>query len=66
MRFGLLLGMIISPVVLGLIFFGLFTPLAFMMRLFARDELRLKLKEQQSHWIQRETEIEPKSFRNQF
>ena len=41
MRFGLLLGMIISPIVLGLIFFGIFTPIAFFMRLSSRDELRL-------------------------
>lgn len=44
MRFGLLLGMIVSPIVLGLIFFGLFTPLAFFMRISGRDELRLKFK----------------------
>ena len=39
MRFGLLLGMIVSPIVLGLIFFGLFTPIAILMRLSGRDEL---------------------------
>ena len=32
MRLGLLLGMIISPIVLGVIFFGLFTPIALCMR----------------------------------
>ena len=42
MRFGLLLGTIVSPIVLGIIFFGLFTPIAIMMRLSGRDELRLK------------------------
>ena len=41
MRFGLLLGMIISPIVLGVIFFGLITPYGLIMRLFGRDELRL-------------------------
>jgi len=66
MRFGLLLGMIISPIVLGLIFFALFTPIAIMMRLFGRDELRLKVKEQRSHWLQRKTEINSESFLNQF
>ena len=44
MRFGLLLGMIVSPIVLGVIFFFLFTPIAFIMRLIGRDELRLKFK----------------------
>ena len=43
MAFGLLLGKIVSPVVMGIIFFGLFTPISLLMRLFGRDELRLKL-----------------------
>ena len=38
MRFGLLIGMIVSPIVLGAIFFVIFTPLGFVMRLFGRDE----------------------------
>ena len=38
MRFGLLLSMIVSPIVLGVIFFGLFTPYALIMRIFGRDE----------------------------
>ena len=37
MRFGLLLGMIASPIVLGVIFFGLFTPVAFVMRICGRN-----------------------------
>ena len=40
MRFGLLLGRIVSPIVLGVIFFGLFTPIAMFMRIIGRDELR--------------------------
>ena len=39
MRLGLLLSMIVSPIVLGVIFFGLFTPIAILMRLSGRDEL---------------------------
>ena len=42
MRFGLLLGFIINPIILGLIFFLLFTPITFVMRLIGRDELFLK------------------------
>ena len=66
LRFGLLLGKIINPIVLGLIFFGLFTPLALMMRLFGRDELRLKIIDKSSYWVQRKTKIDSKSFNNQF
>jgi hypothetical protein len=53
MRFGLLLGMIISPIVMGIIFFGLFTPMSLTMRLFRRDELRLRFKNKKTHWILR-------------
>ena len=66
MRFGLLLGMIISPIVLGIIFFGLFTPIAMLMRVSGRDELRLKLSYKESHWIKRREPIKSESFKNQF
>jgi hypothetical protein len=66
MRFGLLLGMIVSPIVLGVIFFGLFTPIAMLMRLSGRDELRLKFTQKASHWISREDPIKSESFKHQF
>lgn len=66
MRFGLVLGMIISPIVLGVIFFGLFTPIAFLMRISGRDELRLKFKNKTSHWISRSEPLQADSFKNQF
>ena len=66
MRFGVLLGMIVSPIVLGVIFFGLFMPLAIFMRLFGRDELRIKLSNKVSHWVSRSEPITSDSFRNQF
>ena len=66
MRFGLLLGMIVSPIVLGIIFFGLFTPTAMLMRLCGRDELRLKFTRRASHWILRKDPINAESFKNQF
>ena len=66
MRFGLLLGMIVSPIVLGIIFFGLFTPIAILMRLSGRDELRLKFTQKASHWISRGESIKSGSFKHQF
>ena len=66
MRFGLLLGMIVSPIVLGVIFFGLFTPIAIVMRLSGRDELRLKFAQKANHWILRAEPIKSESFKNQF
>ena len=65
-RFGLFLGIIISPIVLGLIFFGMFTPIAMLMRLSGRDELRLKYSQKASHWIIRNEPVKSESFKNQF
>jgi hypothetical protein len=50
MKFGLFLGMIISPIVLGIFFFGLLTPISLLIKIFGRDELRLKLVSKTSHW----------------
>lgn len=66
MRFGLLIGMIIGPIVLGLIFFTLFSPVAIFMRLFGRDELHLKYKKKSSYWILRDDSICADSFKRQF
>ena len=66
MRLGLLIGMFVSPLVLGSIFFGIFTPIAFIMRLARRDELRLQFREKHSYWIKRKISSESHSFKNQF
>jgi hypothetical protein len=66
MGFGLLLGKIISPIVLGFIFFFLFTPLAIILRFFKRDELRLRFEKKNSHWIKRDAPLQYESFKNQF
>ena len=66
MKFGLLLGKIISPFVLGIIFFGLFTPYAILMRLLGRDELRLKEIKNNSNWIRRKKDITQTNFKRQF
>ena len=66
MRAGFLIGMIVSPVVLSLIFFLMFMPLALIMRISGRDELRLKFTKKKTHWIARESQIKAESFKNQF
>ena len=55
MKFGILIGMIVSPIVLGIIFFGIFTPIAILMRLAGRDELHLRFKKKKTYWINRKT-----------
>lgn len=42
MKFGLLLGAIVSPIALGLLFYLVFTPMALLMRLLGKDPLHLK------------------------
>lgn len=66
-RFGLIIGMIINPLILGLIFFGLFTPIAILMRLFARDYLVLNFQERPSYWIVKNQDTsQTDSFKQQF
>jgi hypothetical protein len=64
---GMLLGKIISPIVLGFIFFVLITPVSLITRLFGRDELKLKKISVQSYWTDRpRSGPESDSFKNQF
>ena len=58
-------GAIASSVLLALIFFGLFTPVAFFMKLFGRDALRLKVIKKSSYWVLRNAPINSDSFKHQ-
>ena len=66
MYLGFILGKIISPIVLGMIFFGLFTPYGIAMRMMGRDELCLKKTKKQSHWIHRSDNSLKTNFKRQF
>jgi len=67
MALGHLLGRIVSPIVLGLIFFVLITPVALFGRVAGRDPLRLKPRAISSYWVKREPAgPTPDSFKNQF
>ena len=67
MKFGALLGIVVSPIVMGLIYFGLFTPMGIVMRLFKRDELRLKIQSRRTYWKSRSRQIRDSStFKKQF
>jgi len=67
MKFSLLLARIISPIVLGVLFFVLISPLATVLRLFGRDELKLKNKGKSTHWHDRNSSgYSLESFRNQY
>ena len=63
-KFGLFLGKIISPMVMGLIFFFVVTPIGILMRILKKDLLNLKMNNNKSYWIEKS---EPKSkMKNQF
>ena len=67
MRFGLFLGSIVSPIVLGVLFFVIFTPIALLMRRFGRDELRLKRTRLPTYWKPRDPQFHSgDSFKSQF
>jgi len=67
MRFGMLLGMIVSPIVLAILFFIMFTPIAIGMRIFKRDELRLRSLNVESYWkIRDQVNLNVTSFKQQF
>ncbi|MDC1159287.1 SxtJ family membrane protein [Candidatus Pelagibacter sp.] len=63
-KFGLLLGSIVSPIVMGLIFFGVITPIALIMKFLRKDLLSLKKNNNSTYWIEKNG---PKStMKNQF
>jgi len=66
MSFGQFLGLVISPIVMGSIFFGLITPTSIVTRIFGRDELKLDKSGQSSYWIMRESKSNLSSFKKQF
>jgi len=63
-KFGIFLGKIISPIVMGIIFFLVVTPIAFLMRILKKDLLNLKYNKNSSYWVEK---TDPKStMKNQF
>ena len=63
-KFGLILGRIISPIIMGLIFFLVVTPIGVFMRLLNKDLLNLKMSKNSTYWIKKSG---PKSkMKNQF
>jgi len=63
-KFGIFLGKLISPVIMGIIFFLVVTPIGLIMRMLGKDLLNLKYNKNQSYWIEKGG---PKSkMKNQF
>ncbi len=68
MKFGELLHRVVSPVVLGVIFYGVFTPIGFVMRMSGRDTMKRKFEPKApTYWIGRNPPgPAADSFRDQF
>ena len=63
-KFGILIGSVISPIIMGIIFFLIVTPIGLLMRAIGKDLLNLKYNNSKSYWIEKNG---PKSkMKNQF
>ena len=64
-KFGIFLGAIVAPIIMGIIFFLVVTPTGIIMRLLGKDLLRQKLnKSKKSYWIKKINSLD--SMKNQF
>ena len=57
LKLGELLGRVVSPLVLGLVYFVILTPIGLFMRLIQKDLLRTKFSKTNSYWIKRDKNI---------
>ena len=50
-KFGIILGYILSPIIMGLIFFMVVTPTGLLLKIFRKDVLNLKNNNKKTYWI---------------
>jgi hypothetical protein len=62
-QFGIFLGKIISPIVMGLVFFVVITPIGILVKILKKDVMSLK-RGASSYWINRKDKIQ--SMKKQF
>jgi len=57
-KFGEILGLVIAPIVMAIIYFAILTPVSLVVRLFGKDLLGLKfLKKNKTYWIKRKKDL---------
>ena len=56
-KLGEILGKVIAPIVMGIIYFVIITPIGILIRLFGKDLLNVKYNKNKSYWIKREKKI---------
>ena len=64
MSFGKLLGNFVSPIVMGIIFFGVVTPTGLILKLFSKDILNLKKNKNDTYWLKKDNSNN--NMKNQF
>ena len=63
-KFGELIGKVVAPLVMALIFFIILTPIGLFLRLIGKDLLNIKLNQNKTYWIKRDKK--PGSMKRQF
>ena len=63
-KFGILLGNIISPIVMAIVFFGVVLPTGIVMKILRKDLIRLKKNNKNTYWIEKKAKMT--SMKNQF
>ena len=63
-KFGILLGNLIAPIIMGIIFFLVVTPTGLLMRIFKKDLINLNKNNQKTYWIEKKQITS--SMKNQF
>ena len=52
-KFGILLGKIVAPIIMGVIFFLVVTPISIILKIFGKDVLNLKFNNNKTYWIEK-------------
>ena len=63
-KFGILLGNVVSPIVMGIVFYAVVTPTSIIVRMFGKDLLNLKKNNKKSYWIDKS--LIKSKMKNQF
>ena len=63
-KFGEILGKVIAPLVLSIVYFIVITPIGLLLRIFGKDLLGIKFLKKKSYWIKRDKDLG--SMKNQF
>jgi hypothetical protein len=66
-KFGMILGRVVAPVFLALVFFLVFTPFGFAMRLISKKHILARQGDKSTYWVSRDEEADKlNSFKNQY